>query len=116
MEAKGNWVLAILKRRNGYRCLLVVLLISGCARHNAAKQSFFDEKLSCPSPAIDQFEAWGQSGSQHVCKVKHGPFVAFENGYVHIRGQYDNGKEAGVWRWYGEAGKVEKEIDYSRKQ
>lgn len=97
-------------------CVIAVLMLSGCTKDDVARQAFFDEKLSCPPPAVSEFNNWGQSGSEHVCKIKHGPFVAFENGHVQIRGQFDNGKEAGVWRWYGPDGKVDKEIDYSKPQ
>lgn len=95
--------------------LLLSVLSCGCSHDDAAKQSYFAEKLACPPPAVDEFDPWGQQGSEHVCKITHGPFVAFEQGHVVIRGQYDNGKEAGVWRWYGADGIVEKEIDYSKK-
>ena len=84
----------------------------GCTNDNAAKQSFFGEKLDCPPPAIAEFGSWGQHGSQHVCKITHGPFVAFEEGHVRLRGQYDNGREVGTWRWYGTDGKVEIEVTY----
>lgn len=93
-------------------CVFFSLLLISCSKDDSAKQAFFREKLACQTPAIEQFEPWGQSGSQHVCEFKHGPFVAFENGHVRIRGQYLNGKEAGTWRWYGTDGKVVKEIDY----
>jgi hypothetical protein len=118
MRNGANEVLAKInmKWRCGYILLPLISLFSGCAQDNSAKKAFLDEKISCPPPAVEQFEPWGKSGSQHICKTKHGPFVAFENGYVRIRGQYDNGKEVGVWRWYDAAGKVEKEIDYSLKQ
>jgi len=42
--------------------------------------------------------------------------VTAENGYVHLRGQYDAGKQTGIWRWYDRQGNVVKEIDYSAKQ
>jgi hypothetical protein len=94
--------------------LVVALQLGACVKETPAQRAFFNESLSCPSPAVSEFAPWGKSGSEHVCKIKHGPFVAFENGYVHIRGQFDQGKEAGIWRWYDAAGKVEKEIEYSR--
>ena len=100
----------------GSAWLLLALLVAGCSNDGAARKAFFDEKLTCPSPAVDQFEPWGQSGSAHICKIKQGSFIAFESGRVQIRGQYDQGKEAGVWRWYGADGKVEKEIDYSKRR
>jgi hypothetical protein len=92
-----------------------MILLAGCGKIDAARQAFFDEKISCPSPAVSEFAPWGQSGSEHVCNVRHGPFTTFENGHVQIRGQYDQGRESGVWRWYGADGKVVKEIDYSKK-
>ena len=93
--------------------ILAVLLLGGCSKDDPAKKAFFNEGLSCPAPAVEEFAAWGESGTEHICKIKHGAFVVFENGYVHIRGQYDQGKEVGTWRWYGPDGKVEKEIKYS---
>ena len=95
--------------------LITCLLLFGCSNEQNAANKFFNEKLSCPSPAVAEFEAWGKSGSQQICKIKHGPFVAWEGGYVHIRGQYENGKEVGVWYWYDANGKVVKQIDYSKK-
>ena len=89
-------------------------LLSGCSNEQSATNEFFNEKLSCPSPAVAEFEAWGKSGSQQICKIKHGPFVTWEGGYVHVRGQYENSKEVGVWYWYNASGEVEKQIDYSQ--
>lgn len=100
-------------QRTFYIWLLSIVMVSGCARDDAARQAFLGEKLACSAPATDQFENWGRSGTQHICKIKQGPFVAFEDGHVQIRGQYDNGKEIGIWRWYGADGKVQKEVDYS---
>ena len=89
--------------------------LQGCSSHDKAREAFFAEKTSCPTPATDQFEPWGQSGSAHVCIIKHGPFVAYENGFVNIRGQYNMGKESGVWVWYDRKGNVLKRTDYSAK-
>jgi len=96
--------------------IAMTILAYGCSHDDAARQSFFAEKLACPPPSVAEFDPWGQQGSEHVCKIKHGPFVAFESDHVKLRGQYDNGVEVGIWRWYDAAGKVEKEVDYSRKQ
>jgi hypothetical protein len=94
-------------------CFVVAFQLGGCTKETPEQRAYFNESLSCPPPAQSEFAGWGKSGSEHVCKIRHGPFVAFENGYVHIRGQYDQGKETGVWRWYSANGKVEKEINYS---
>jgi hypothetical protein len=72
--------------------ILAVLLLGGCSKDDPAKKAFFHEGLSCPAPSEEEFAAWGESGTAHICKIKHGAFVAFENGYIHIRGQYDQGK------------------------
>jgi hypothetical protein len=94
--------------------LIVIILLSGCSNDQNEFNSFLNEKLVCPAPAVAEFEGWGKSGMQQSCKIKHGPFVAWEGGYVHIRGQYENGKEAGIWYWYNKNGSVEKKIDYSK--
>jgi hypothetical protein len=73
------------------------------------------EKIVCPVPAVEEYEAWGESGTQLVCKIKHGPFVVWEDGYVHLRRQIENGKESGVWTWSGRDGAIDKQIDYSKK-
>ncbi len=96
--------------------LIACFALSSCSVGGSDTSKFFDEKLACPPPAEAEFGAWSKSGSHQVCKIKHGPFVAWEGGYVHVRGQYEMGKESGVWRWYDRQGNVVKEIDYSAVQ
>jgi len=96
--------------------LTICLLVLGCSNEQNTADKFFDEKLACPSPALGEFEGWGKSGTIHICKIRHGPFVAWENGYVHLRGQYENGKEVGEWLWYDASGTVVKKVDYSKSQ
>ena len=93
--------------------LAICLLLFGCSNEQDTTNKFFNEKLSCPSPAVAEFEAWGKSGTQQICKIKHGPFVAWEGGYVHIRGQYENGKHAGAWLWYHKNGQIYLRGQYS---
>lgn len=97
----------------GISSLIACFLLFGCSDKQSDPNSFFNEKLTCPTPAVAEFEAWGKSGTQQVCKIKHGPFVAWEGGYIHVRGQYENGKETGVWYWYDKNGSVEKKVDYT---
>lgn len=96
--------------------LITCLSLLGCSNEGGDPNNFFNEKLACPAPAVAEFQAWGKSGTQQVCKIKHGPFVAWEGGYVHVRGQYENGKETGVWYWYDKKGSVVKKIDYTRAE
>jgi hypothetical protein len=93
-----------------------IYFLLGCSDQQTTANKFLNEKLSCPEPAVAQFEPWGKSGLQQICKIKHGPFVAMEGGYVHVRGQYDNGKEVGVWLWYDVQGKIVKKVDYSKNK
>jgi hypothetical protein len=95
---------------------LLVLVACACliaCSQKAAEEEGFGEDLHCPVPAVAQFEPWGESGQQQICKIKHGAFVAWEAGYIHVRGQYDMGKKSGLWRWYDKQGKVVREINYS---
>src|SRR6266851_10255223 len=93
---------------------LLASLGSRASAQDDKSQKFLKEKLLCPTPAVAQFEPWGKSGTQQICKIKHGPFAAFEDGYVHIRGQYENGKPAGIWSWYDANGKVIRTEDHSK--
>ncbi len=111
-EPLTNWIRISMKVILYCVGTLAIYLLSGCSNEQSATNKMFDAKLSCPSPAIAEFEPWGKSGSQQVCKIKHGPFVAWEGGYIHVRGQYENGKEAGTWYWYDASGKVIKQMDY----
>jgi hypothetical protein len=96
------------------RGLVLALVASLAACAGNEPETLLSADLDCPSPSVEQIEPWGKSGSQQICKIKHGPFIAWENGYIHLRGHYQNGEKAGVWKWYDRSGKVVKEIDYSR--
>ncbi|MGZ4012549.1 MAG: hypothetical protein ACXVLF_16435 [Flavisolibacter sp.] len=98
----------------GISLLIACLLLFACSNEQSDSDGFFKEKLICPAPAIAEFERWGKFGTQQVCKIKHGPFVAWEGGYIHVRGQYENGKETGVWYWYDNNGRIVNKIDYSK--
>lgn len=41
-------------------------------------------------------------------------FVRFPNGAMRYNGEYHEDKQAGIWRYYDEQGKVIQEIDYSK--
>ena len=69
--------------------------------------------IGCEKPAYADIRPWGEEGSSYSCYVRNGPFVAAENGYVRLRGQYEAGKETGVWLWYDQNGRVVKEVDYA---
>lgn len=85
---------------SGVYLLITCLLLFGCSNKQNDTDKFFNENLVCPATAVAEFDAWGKSGTQQICKIKHGPFVAWESGYIHVRGQYDSGKETGIWYWY----------------
>ncbi|BBL60356.1 hypothetical protein [Methylomonas koyamae] len=93
--------------------ICAVVFLVGCSQENDELKNFYDEDIQCPSPSVAEFTGWGKSGVQHICKIKHGTFIAWEGGYVHIRGQYEYGKETGIWSFYDSTGKLEKTINYS---
>lgn len=94
-----------------------VLLIAGCtnsAGKDANHELLDRESVTCSPPARPEIQSWGQAGLSLSCKMVNGSFVAVENGYVHMRGQYEAGREVGMWRWYDKDGNVVKTIDYSK--
>ncbi|HEY0334072.1 MAG TPA: hypothetical protein VGC74_10225 [Stenotrophomonas sp.] len=96
--------------------VVVALLISACADPSPypAGGLLDKENVECVPPARLEIQPWGKSGSSKSCKITDGPFVAAENGYIHLRGQYEAGREVGIWRWYDKGGSVTKTIDYSK--
>ena len=59
--------------------------------------------------------------SQIIINVKNGVTTAgltgiyeeyYENGTLYLKGQYDHNKKVGIWNWYKEDGKFDKEFDY----
>ncbi len=96
--------------------LAVALALSACARHSNGDENYEllnNERVLCPPPGNMEVQPWGKNGLSRSCIVKSGPFVAAEDGYVHLRGQYKAGKQVGIWRWYDKQGNLVKEIDYS---
>jgi antitoxin component YwqK of YwqJK toxin-antitoxin module len=54
-----------------------------------------------------------RSRSEYVNGVLEGPTLVFrENGALLYDGQYRHGKQVGSWRFYGEAGQVERTVLY----
>lgn len=93
--------------------LAFVICLAACGGSDGEKDVFAGG-LECPPPSVVQVESWGKSGSQQICKIRHGPFIASEGGYIHLRGNFHNGKKSGVWKWYDRAGTVIKEVDYDK--
>ena len=95
---------------------VLVGLLSACAGsdRNIGGGPLDKEGVECVPPARLEIQPWGRSGLSKSCKMANGPFVATEDGYVHLRGQYESGREVGLWRWYDREGNVVKTIDYSK--
>lgn len=98
--------------------IAVAVILSACGPHERRtvdedQQALKRENVSCKAPSFLEYDGWGPRGQMLSCKMMTGAFVAAEDGYVRIRGQFKDGRKAGVWRFYDEQGNVRKEIDYS---
>lgn len=96
--------------------VLIGSLVSACtdSSRNADYGLLEKEKITCAPPARIEIQPWGKIGLSKSCRMVDGPFVGVENGYVLLRGQYDAGREVGIWQWYDKDGNVVKTIDYSK--
>jgi len=103
--------------RINFLFLFVIFCISACSdgvdpnykiNYNLIK----NENLKCPPPAIPHVPRYRKSGVFLICKFNDGPFVAVENGYIHIRGQYKAGRHVGLWENYDKDGNVFKSTYY----
>ena len=96
--------------------VLICPLVSACtgSGRNADYGLLEKESITCAPPAQVEIQPWGKIGLSKSCRMVDGPFVGVENGYVLLRGQYEAGREVGIWRWYDKDGNVVKTIDYSK--
>jgi hypothetical protein len=86
-------------------CLAVGSLTS-CSQADSNHAALEKKVIKCPAGSQFEYSPWGKSGLVARCVVLVGPTVMAENGHVVIEGQYDNGKQAGEWRWLDKSGKV----------
>jgi len=97
-----------------------VFLVSACFYDwNKDIELLEKEDIVCAPNAVLEKRRWGgfgMTGLVKECKVMHGPFIAADEGYVQIRGQYDNGVPDGIWNFYDEDGNVVTSIDYGSEK
>ena len=93
--------------------LVLLCCCVGCTDHSSTNHNaLVSKKLVCPEGVTSEYSNWGPHGLQEVCKLKHGPFIAAENGRVVLEGEYKLGKPSGTWRWYDNTGKLQKTETY----
>ena len=69
----------------------------------------------CPEGLKEKTEDWSKLGTSRSCvKPKHGKWEAWDEGYKHIDGYYNNEKEHGVWVFYNSDGSIYKKIEYNQ--
>jgi len=68
------------------------------------------ETINCPAGFYSSRVPW-EGGVSRVCKIMDGPFVAVEDGYVHIRSEHKMGKSIGITRVYGKDGSLVRTIE-----
>jgi len=77
------------------------------------------ENVVCMPNADLKVSRWGGMGVYGLlktCEVKHGPFIAVNEGYIQIRGQYNNGVADGIWNFCDKDGNVVTTIDYGSEK
>lgn len=60
-------------------------------------------KLECVSDTTQEIQAWSKAGYSVSCRrgeIIHGPWQAWESGYMHIEGGFLNGNKHGIWKVY----------------
>lgn len=96
--------------------IVISAFICACSHDSGSNKNYellSSEAITCDPPAQVEVQPWGKGGLSRFCSIKSGMFVTAEDGYVHLRGQYEAGKQVGIWRWYDRDGNVVKVIDYS---
>ncbi len=70
-------------------------------------------ELSCPAGYKVTNRGWSKAGYMRYCEpYKHGPWEAWSEGYLQVKGEYKHGKKYGAWQWYNRDGSIKKAISY----
>jgi hypothetical protein len=88
---------------------LTLIFFTGCGGYTSPNAQVLEkQEITCPPPARLEYTQWGKSGLMAICKVKHGPFMAAENGKIRVVGENNNGKPSGEVKWFDANGKLER--------
>ena len=75
--------------------------------HNKTKNALSNTSLQCNEGAIERREIWNKLGVAIFCEknaIKHGTWQAWDGGYMHIYGEYTEGKKHGTWKYFNALG------------
>lgn len=75
--------------------------------HNKTKHALADVALQCSAGSSEKREVWSKLGVAVFCEkdgAKHGSWQAWDGGYLHISGNYADGKKHGVWKYFNAYG------------
>ena len=75
--------------------------------HNKTKNALANHKIQCKDGTAEKREVWSKLGIAIYCQkdnIKNGVWQAWDGGYMHISGEYMNGKKHGVWKYFNALG------------
>lgn len=75
--------------------------------HNKTKDAIAKISLQCNNGATEKREVWSKLGIAIFCQkksVKHGAWQAWDGGYMHISGEYIEGRKQGTWDYFNANG------------
>ncbi len=75
--------------------------------HNKTRSVLEDYSLQCKEGSIEEREIWSKLGIAVFCEkdgTKHGPWQAWDGGYMHISGSYIGGQKHGTWKYFNARG------------
>lgn len=75
--------------------------------HNKTKHALDGVALRCDEGTTEEREVWSKLGIAVFCAkdgIKHGAWQAWDGGYMHISGEYAEGKKHGAWKYFNARG------------
>jgi len=67
----------------------------------------------CPPNTELTIHGWSKAGYMRYCEPnKNGMWEAWSEGYLHIRGEYIDGKKYGKWTWFNQDGSIQSTTVY----
>ena len=102
-----------------YAFIMISLIgfgLTACeAKDSSQPKAMLAEDLKCPDNSVSEITRWGgigENGWSHSCKMRHGKYHVWKGEVLTIKGQYNQGKKEGEWKYRDKNGELTKAIIY----
>ncbi len=100
--------------------VLVLIISSPWIISNSQRRTYEaikDIDLQCQTGTVQKIQGWSKAGFSISCykgELNHGPWQAWKDGHIAVKGNFNNGKKDGTWLVFTNDGKLHSTIKYTK--